>query len=197
MGCDHQCRRSPPEWRHQGRQRASAAPLPVRPEPGRTLAEVRPRRRARDEPRTADEAAASRSSSWMPRSSRRCRVSPSPPPNSSAASRRSHDDRCPRHHQKGLVQRSGGEVVPGMRGLFDPDRNAAADARDRVSARGHRLHFRHRLCRPVPVLHEHVRDALDPWTFASDRHRLAWLARISTCGSSAATATRCRSVATI
>ena len=48
------------EWRHQGRQRASAAPLPVRPEPGRTLAEVRPRRRAGDEPRTAHEAAPSR-----------------------------------------------------------------------------------------------------------------------------------------
>ena len=37
MGCDHQCRRSPPEWRHQGRQRASAAPLPFAPNLGELL----------------------------------------------------------------------------------------------------------------------------------------------------------------
>ena len=35
----------------------------------------------------------------------------------------------------------------------------------------HGVHLRHRLLEPVPVLHEHVRDALDPRARPGDRHR--------------------------
>ena len=55
----------------------------------------------------------------------------------------------------------------------------------------------HRLRGPVPVLHEHLRDALDPRPGTRHRHRPGHGApRPRTCGWSRATATRCRSVAT-
>ena len=49
---------------------------------------------------------------------------------------------------------------------------------------------------PVPVLHEHLRGALDPRPRAGDRHGPVDDARPCRCGSSPATATRCRSAAT-
>ena len=66
-----------------------------------------------------------------------------------------------------------------------------------VQPRGHGVHLRHRLRRPVPVLHEHLRDALDPRPGARRSPPASpWPAPTSTSGSSAATATRCRSAAT-
>ena len=86
---------------------------------------------------------------------------------------------------------------PGLRRLRHPARRPAADARARHRPREHRVHLRHRLFEPVPVLHEHLRHALDPRPRAGDRHRASpWPAPTSTCGSSPATATACRSVAT-
>ena len=53
-----------------------------------------------------------------------------------------------------------------------------------IAARKHRFYFRHRLLQPVPVLHEHLRDALDPWPL---RRRSPpgspWPGPTSTCGS--------------
>ena len=40
-----------------------------------------------------------------------------------------------------------------------------------VQPREHRVRVRHRLRGPVPVLHEHLRDALHPRPRAGDRHR--------------------------
>ena len=80
-------------------------------------------------------------------------------------------DLHPGHDQEGLVQRPGGALVPRLRRLLDPVGRAAADARPRRAARGHGVRVRHRLRGPVPVLHEHLRDALDPRARAGDRHR--------------------------
>ena len=44
------------------------------------------------------------------------------------------------------------------------------DARARHHAREDGVHLRHRVLEPVPVLHEHVRDALDPRARPGDRH---------------------------
>ena len=63
--------------------------------------------------------------------------------------------------------------------------------------REHRLRLRHRLLLALPVLHEHLRDALDPRPRAGDRDRPGRPpARTCRSGSSPATATRCRSAAT-
>ena len=77
----------------------------------------------------------------------------------------------PAHHPQGLVLRPGGPVVPGMRRLLDPGRGADAHARPRGAPGEHRLPVRHRLRGPVPVLHEHLRDALHPRPGAGHRHR--------------------------
>ena len=90
----------------------------------------------------------------------------SPPASSKPPSSRSWEpdvtdtDRAPPTTAQGLVQRPGGPLVPGLRRLLDPHRRAAADARARRAPREHRVRVRHRLRRPLPVLHEHLRDAL-------------------------------------
>ena len=61
--------------------------------------------------------------------------------------------------------------MPRLRRLLDPLGRAAADARPRRAPRGHGVRVRHRLRGPVPVLHEHLRDALDPRARPGDRHR--------------------------
>ena len=98
---------------------------------------------------------------------------------------------------EGLQVRPGGPLVPGLRRLRHPRRRAGLPARARHPAREHRVRLRHRLLVPVPVLHEHLRHALDPRPRAGDRDRPRDLAR-RTCrsGWSPATATRCRSAAT-
>ena len=50
--------------------------------------------------------------------------------------------------------------MPGLRRLLDPHRRAAAHARARRAPGEHGVPVRHRLRRPLPVLHEHLRDAL-------------------------------------
>ena len=106
-------------------------------------------------------------------------------------------DLDPGHHQEGLVQRPGGALVPRLRRLLDPLGRAADDARPRRAPRGHGVRVRHRVRGAVPVLHEHLRDALDPRARAGDRHRASpWRDPTSTCGWCRATATRCRSAAT-
>ena len=79
--------------------------------------------------------------------------------------------RRPPDHEEGLDQRPGGPLVPRLRRLRHPARRPAADARARHGAREHRVHLRHRLLEPLPVLHEHLRDALDPRPRPGDRHR--------------------------
>ena len=61
--------------------------------------------------------------------------------------------------------------MPGLRRLRDPRRDAVVHAGARDRAREHRLRQRHRLRGALPVLHEHVRDALDPRPRAGDRDR--------------------------
>ena len=75
----------------------------------------------------------------------------------------------PDHDPQGLGERPGGPLVPRMRGLLDPGRRPAAAARARGAAREHGVRLRHRLRRPIPVLHEHLRDALDPRPGPGDR----------------------------
>ena len=77
----------------------------------------------------------------------------------------------PAHHPQGLVLRSGGPLVPRVRRLLDPRRRADAHARARRAPGEHGLPVRHRLRGPVPVLHEHLRDALHPRPGAGHRHR--------------------------
>ena len=81
--------------------------------------------------------------------------------------------------------------MPRLRRLLDPVGRAADDARPRRAARGHGVRVGHRVRGALPVLHEHLRDALDPRTGAGDRHRSRrWRAPTCTCGWCRATATR-------
>ena len=61
--------------------------------------------------------------------------------------------------------------MPGLRRLRHPAGRPAADARARRGPREHGVRLGHRLLQPVPVLHEHLRDALDPRPGPGDRHR--------------------------
>ncbi len=72
---------------------------------------------------------------------------------------------------EGLQVRPGGALVPGLRRLRHPQRDAGLHARAGARAREHRLRLGHRLRGAVPVLHADVRDALDPRSRAGDRHR--------------------------
>ena len=72
---------------------------------------------------------------------------------------------------QGLDERPGGPLVPGLRGLLDPRGAPDAHARARRAARVDRLRLGHRLRGAVPVLHEHLRAALDPRSRARARDR--------------------------
>jgi hypothetical protein len=61
--------------------------------------------------------------------------------------------------------------VPGLRRLLHPGAGAAHPARARHSERTDRVHQRHRLLQPVPVLHEHLWHALHPRSRAGHRQR--------------------------
>ena len=61
--------------------------------------------------------------------------------------------------------------MPRLWRLLDPHRHAADAARDRPAPRDHRVHVGYRLRGPLPVLHEHLRDALDPRSCAGGRNR--------------------------
>ena len=99
--------------------------------------------------------------------------------------------------QEGVHLRPGGALVPRLRRLRDPRRRAGLPARARAPAREHRLRLGHRLLLAVPVLPGHLRHALDPRARAGHRHRPGHVAAATCrCGSSPATATRCRSAAT-
>ena len=93
--------------------------------------------------------------------------------------------------------RPGSALVPGLRRLLDPDAVQMLHARARRAPREHGVRLRHRLRRPLPVLHEHLRHAHHPrpgarrWPPA-----WPWPGPTSTSGSSPATATACRSAAT-
>ena len=73
--------------------------------------------------------------------------------------------------REGLQDRPGGPLVPRLRGLRDPRGGAGLHARARRAPGEHRVRLRDRLLVPLPVLHEHVRDALDPRPRAGDRDR--------------------------
>ena len=77
---------------------------------------------------------------------------------------------------QGLQVRPGGPLVPGLRRLRDPRGRPGLHARARAGPGEHRLRLRHRLLVPLPVLHEHLRDALDPRPRPGDRHRPGRLA---------------------
>ena len=76
-----------------------------------------------------------------------------------------------RADRQGPQDRPGGPLVPGLRRLRDPRRDAELHARARDRARAARLHLRDRLRRALPVLHADLRDALDPRPRAGDRDR--------------------------
>ena len=78
--------------------------------------------------------------------------------------------RRPRHQPQGLEQRPGGALVPGLRRLLHPGRRPDAHARARGAPGEHGVPLGHRLRRPLPLLHEHLRDALDPRAGAGHRH---------------------------
>ena len=88
-----------------------------------------------------------------------------------ATQRTADRHRRARHHPQGLDQRPGGALVPGVRRLLHPGRGADAHARPGRAAGEHRVPLRHRVRRPLPVLHEHLRDALDPRAGPGHRHR--------------------------
>ena len=187
----------------QGGPRPPRAPQPVPPEPGRGAAALPAGARARDEPRPARASWCGPSTSSTPSRSPRSRACRSPPASSKPPSSRNWETDRDRHrcaaadHPQGLDQRPGGPLVPGLRRLLDPHRRAAAHARARRAPREHRVRVGHRLRRPLPVLHEHLRDALDPRPGAGHRHRPGHgPARPRRVGRRAATATCCRSAAT-
>ena len=70
-----------------------------------------------------------------------------------ATRRRRHDE------QEGLHLRPGGALVPGLRRLRDPVGRPGLHAGARHRAAQDRLRVRHRVQRPVHVLHGHLRDA--------------------------------------
>ena len=72
-------------------------------------------------------------------------------------------------HPEGLRVRPGGPLVPGLRRLLDPRPDPEGDAGLRRAEGEHRVHLRHRLLQPVPVLHEHLRVPHDPRPGADDR----------------------------
>ena len=195
-------------------------PFPA--QPGDVLRALRPRRRARDEPRPARDAAARPLPRRRPVTHRGAR--PAVP---IGRARRRHRPASPRGalvstptttdlgmpgsglrsvphlpdeagaDQRGLHLRPGGALVPRVRRLRDPRRRAGLPARAGPAAREHRLRLRHRLLLAVPVLPRHLRHALDPRPGPGDRHRAGRrAARTCRSGSSPATATPCPSVAT-
>ena len=113
-------------------------------------------------------------------------ASSSTPSSTTSEAARMTDADVPATTTQGLVQRPGGPLVPGLRRLLDPHRRAAAHARARRAPREHRVRLRHRLRRPLPVLHEHLRDA---HASTAGRRRSPpawpWPAPTSTSGSSA------------
>jgi len=100
------------------------------------------------------------------------------------------DHRRAGDHQEGLELGPRGALVPGLRGLLDPRRGPDAPARPRRAPGEHRVPLGHRLCRPLPLLHEHLRAALDPRRAPAIATGLATTRRTWTCGSSPATAMR-------
>ena len=72
---------------------------------------------------------------------------------------------------QGLPVGPGGPLVPGVRRLLDPRRDAARAGRHRRAAREPRVRVGHRLRGALPVLHEHLRAALDPRSCAGGGHR--------------------------
>ena len=90
--------------------------------------------------------------------------------------RRRRSDATARHgawqaRPQGLPVRPGGPVVSRLRRLLDPRRDAARARRPRREAREPRVRVGHRVRGALPVLHEHLRPALDPRPRARGRHR--------------------------
>ncbi len=81
---------------------------------------------------------------------------------------------CPSHRppeHEGLQIRPGSPLVPRLRRLRGPGRRPGLHARTRPGQRKHRVHLRHRMLLPLPVLHEHLRHALHPRPRTRHRHR--------------------------
>ena len=178
-------RRPPrPRGRPQGRLRAPAPSQPAAGEPRRRAALIRPRARPGDEQRPAGPGAAGP----IPRRRRVVHQGPGPAPvrraRSSSRSRSGIERRrgaewsaVPSAHQGRLPVRPGDALVPGMRRLRRPLGGAGVHARARDPARADRVHHRHRLRRPVRLLHGHLRHARDPRPRAGARHRAGHRAR--------------------
>ena len=79
--------------------------------------------------------------------------------------------RADQAHPQGLRVGPGGPLVPRLRRLLDPRPDPEGDARLRRAQGEHRVHLGHRLRRPAPVLHEHLRVPHDPRPRADDRDR--------------------------
>ena len=170
----------------QGGPRPPEPPQPVPGQPGRGAPPLPPGAGPRGEPGPAQPDGAGRVPGGRPVDDqdagralpgRRDRVGhPGPDGRRSAGPGRrksTHHDhhRHPRDDPQGLDQRPGGPLVPGLRRLLDPGRRADAHARPRRAPREHGVPLGHRLRRPLPVLHVHLRHALDPRAGPGHRHR--------------------------
>ena len=189
----------------QGRARAPAAPEPVPGRPRRRRCAATEGARARDEPRPARRSWCAPSTSSTRRASRKVQGVPfraaeleaTDPGDDRVDDATERQRRAGQARPQGLPVRPGGPLVPGLRRLRDPHRDPVAAARDSASSPRTWCSSRASAARPLPVLHEHVRHA-HASTAARPRSRPVsrWPVPTSTCGSSAATATCCRSAAT-
>ena len=75
------------------------------------------------------------------------------------------------HHPPGLADRPGSALVPGMWGLHDPRLGPELHGRSGRRPGEHRVHLRYRMRQSLPLLHEHLRDALDPRAGTGHRQR--------------------------
>src|SRR5688572_22572170 len=86
--------------------------------------------------------------------------------------RRTRPTEPERPQARRLRQRPGNPLVPGLRGLLDPDADEEDPRQARRGPLEDRLHLRHRLLQPLPLLHEHLRLPLDPRPRADFRDRV-------------------------
>ena len=176
VGGDRRRRAAHPPRRHEAGLGAHHPPQPAAEEPRRAAAAVPEDHRARAEPRPA-----------VPH--RACRV-----PRRRQVDQQGAGPALHRHRDRSRHRRGGSRVDDRHRSSPSPrKKDWTSDQEVRwcpgcgdygillavqqlmpelgVRPGEHRVHLGHRLLEPLPVLHEHVRDALDPRARPGHRHR--------------------------